>query len=84
MLLQVDGIGRVQISKTIYNFTDMQDVRLVLGCKAHVDQKGKITPVRFCAYMHFSRHDPNRQALDASLLHEIGQAINWPGEPRRP
>lgn len=42
---QVDGIGRAQISKTIYNFTDMQDVRLVLGCKAHVDQKGKVTPV---------------------------------------
>ncbi len=43
---QVDGVGRVQLSKTVYNFTDMQDLRLVLGCKAHIDQKGKITPVR--------------------------------------
>ncbi|KAK9902789.1 hypothetical protein WJX75_006026 [Coccomyxa subellipsoidea] len=44
---QVDGVGRVQISKTVYNFTDMQDMRLVLGCKAHVDQKGKITPTPY-------------------------------------
>lgn len=51
MCAQVDGIGRVQLSKTIYNFTDMQDVRLVLGCKAHVDQKGTVTPV--CPYCAF-------------------------------
>lgn len=43
--MQVDGVGRIQVSKTVYNFTDMQDMRLVLGCKAHVDQKGNITPV---------------------------------------
>jgi hypothetical protein len=27
----------------------MQDVRLVLGAKAHVDQKGTVTPVRAAA-----------------------------------
>ena len=44
--LQVDGMGTLQLSKTIYNFTEMQDVRGVLGCKAHVDRRGQITPVR--------------------------------------
>ena len=42
---QVDGIGRAQLSKTVYGFTDMQDLRMVLGCKAHVDQKGTLTTV---------------------------------------
>lgn len=42
---QVDGVGRVQVRKTLYNFTDMQDLRMVVGCKAHIDQKGHVTPV---------------------------------------
>lgn len=46
MNLQVDGMGTLQLSKTIYNLTEMQDVRGVLGCKAHVDRSGQITPVR--------------------------------------
>lgn len=53
---QVDGIGRAQLSKTIYNFTDMQDLRLVLGCKAHIDQKGKVTPVRVPALLASAQH----------------------------
>ena len=44
--LQVDGMGTLQLSKTLYNLTEMQDVRGVLGCKAHVDRSGQVTPVR--------------------------------------
>lgn len=46
MGLQADGVGRAQVSKVIYGWTDMQDLRMVLGAKVHVDQKGTITPVR--------------------------------------
>ena len=47
--LQADGVARAQLSKVFYNWTDMQDLRVVLGAKAHVDQKGTVTPV--CSLM---------------------------------
>ena len=44
--VQVDGVARVQVSKTIYHLTDMQDIRGVIGYKAHCSQKGRVTLVR--------------------------------------
>ena len=43
---QVDGVGRVQLARTVYNFTDMQDVRVVLGYRMHVDKAGRAVGVR--------------------------------------
>lgn len=45
--MQMDGVGRIQLSKTWYNFTDTQDIRAVMGCKAHVNHKGQVKPVCF-------------------------------------
>ncbi len=42
VLLQVDGVGRIQLSKTVYNFTHMQDIQGIIGYKAHCNQKGKV------------------------------------------
>ncbi|CAL5226065.1 g8878 [Coccomyxa viridis] len=39
---QVDGVGRIQLSKTVYNFTHMQDIQGIIGYKAHCNQKGKV------------------------------------------
>ncbi|KAK9840735.1 hypothetical protein WJX81_001122 [Elliptochloris bilobata] len=38
---KVDGVGRVQLARTIYNFTDTQDVRAVIGYRVHVDKNGR-------------------------------------------
>ena len=46
-VLQMDGVGRIQLSKSWYNFTDTQDVRAVVGCKAHVNPKGQVNLVCF-------------------------------------
>lgn len=42
---QVTGLGKLQLTKAIYNFTDTQDVRLRVGYEAFVDQKGNVTGV---------------------------------------
>ena len=58
--MQMDGVGRIQLSKTWYNFTDTQDIRAVMGCKAHVNHKGQVKPVCFqmpeCEYKQIGRH----------------------------
>ena len=46
---QVDGVGRVQLARTVYNFTDTQDVRVVLGYRMHVDNNGRAIGVRTSA-----------------------------------
>lgn len=46
---QVDGVGRVQLARTVYNFTDTQDVRVVLGYRMHVDKAGRAVGVRAAA-----------------------------------
>lgn len=43
---QVDGVGRVQLARTVFNFTDTQDVRVVLGYRMHVDKAGRAVRVR--------------------------------------
>ncbi len=44
-VVQVEGLGRAQLSKSIFNFTDTQDVRLLVGVDATVQQDGTITHV---------------------------------------
>ena len=44
--VQVDGVGRVQLARAVYNFTDTQDVRVVLGYRMHVDKAGRAVGVR--------------------------------------
>ena len=44
--LQVEGTGRVQLSRTVYNFTDAQDVRVLVGYRAHVSDTGRVVGVR--------------------------------------
>ena len=46
---QVDGVGRVQLARTVYSFTDTQDVRVVLGYRMHVDNNGRAIGVRTSA-----------------------------------
>jgi len=43
---QVDGVSRVQLSRTLYNFTDTQDVRVLVGYRTHVDAAGRSHGVR--------------------------------------
>ena len=58
--LQMDGVSRIQLSKSWYNFTDTQDIRAVVGCKAHVNHKGQVKLVRFqmpdCNHNQTGRH----------------------------
>ena len=43
--VQPHGVSRVQLSKAIYNFTDTQDVRLLLGYRANIDHQGNVVGV---------------------------------------
>ncbi|DBA68630.1 TPA: hypothetical protein ACH3X2_013568 [Trebouxia sp. C0005] len=36
------GVGTAQLSKSIFNFTDTQDVRLLVGCNAVINHKGDV------------------------------------------
>lgn len=36
----------MRLSKAVYNFTDTQDLRLAVGYKAKVDEKGAVRGVR--------------------------------------
>ena len=52
------GIGRVQLTKAIYNFTDTQDIRFRLGYETFIDQKGTVTGVSsFMARANLSKPD---------------------------
>ena len=44
--LQKEGSLHLRVSKAIYNFTDTQDLRLAVGYKAKVDEKGAVRGVR--------------------------------------
>ena len=50
MWVQVSGLGRLQLTKAIYNFTDTQDIRLRIGYEAFVDQKGYVIGVRLSLF----------------------------------
>ena len=43
---QKEGNVHLRLSKAIYNFTDTQDLRLAVGYKAKVDEKGALLGVR--------------------------------------
>ncbi len=43
--LQPAGVGTAQLSKSIFNFTDTQDVRVLVGCNAVINHKGDIVKV---------------------------------------
>ena len=43
---QKEGNAHLRLSKAIYNFTDTQDLRLAVGYRATVDEKGVVTGVR--------------------------------------
>lgn len=47
LFLQLAGLGCVQLTKSIYNFTDTQDIRMRIGYEAFVDQRGNVTGVQF-------------------------------------
>lgn len=71
----MDGVGRIQFSKSWYNFTDTQDIRAVVGCKAHVNHKGQVNLVCFqmpdCNHKQTGRYsqcyDGCRRAVCCSL-----------------
>ena len=63
--VQAFASGDLQLSHTMYRFTDLQDVRLVLGCRAYADHSA---PSR----------SPNK-SLVQSLLSCCGEAINLDG-----
>lgn len=39
---QVDAVGHIQLSKDMYHFTELQDIRGFIGYKAHCNQKGQL------------------------------------------
>ena len=43
---QVFGLGDFRLSKTIYNFSDRQDIRLAVGTRGHFDERSAIRWVR--------------------------------------
>jgi hypothetical protein len=43
--LQAFAVGRAQLSKAVYNFTSEQDVKLTVGYKARVNDKGDVDGV---------------------------------------
>ncbi len=43
---QAEGTGHVRLSKSIYNFTERQDVRLSVGYRGVVDEQGNFKGVR--------------------------------------
>ena len=45
-VLQPLGRGHVRLSKSIYNFTERQDVRLAVGYRGTMDDKGNVKGVR--------------------------------------
>lgn len=47
--MQPVGHGHVRLSKSIYNFTERQDVRLSVGYRGIVDDKGNFKGVSFRA-----------------------------------
>ena len=47
MCLQPSGVGTVQLSKSIFNFTDTQDVRVLVGCNAVINHRGHIAQASF-------------------------------------
>jgi hypothetical protein len=63
----VEGTGRVQLSRTVYNFTDAQDVRVLVGYRAHVSDTGRVVGVR----ARSARLRPARRGL----LHRTGARI---------
>jgi len=46
--LQPSGVGTAQLSKSIFNFTDTQDVRVLVGCNAVINHKGDVVKVFTC------------------------------------
>ena len=46
--LQPLGVGTAQLSKSIFNFTDTQDVRVLVGCNAVINHRGDIVKVLTC------------------------------------
>ena len=62
---QKEGNAHLRLSKAIYNFTDTQDLRLAVGYRATVDEKGAISGVRAV---------PTSSATDCSAEHG---AVVW-------
>ena len=44
--LQPSGVSTAQLSKSIFNFTDTQDVRVLVGCNAVINHRGDIIKVK--------------------------------------
>jgi hypothetical protein len=62
--LQPLGRGHVRLSKSIYNFTERQDVRLAVGYRGTMDDKGNVKGVRLL-WAFRSTAAPNVSANDA-------------------
>ena len=45
LYLQPSGVSTAQLSKSIFNFTDTQDVRVLVGCNAYINHRGDIIKV---------------------------------------
>eukprot|EP00884_Botryococcus_braunii_P020846 jgi/Botrbrau1/7445/Bobra.0083s0017.2 len=52
---RVEGHGRLQLSKSVFNFTDTQDIRVVVGVNALVTQEGEVTQVVSCTFWSFKQ-----------------------------
>ena len=55
MFPQPLGRGHVRLSKSIYNFTERQDVRLAVGYRGTMDDKGNVKGVRLPQALLVSR-----------------------------
>ncbi len=77
--LQVDGVARVQVSKTMYHLTNMQDIRGVIGYKAHCSQKGQVTLVRSSTLValrdSLSNTPWNVTRIDPAVIEALYQAV---------
>ena len=70
MCLQRSGIGTAQLSKSFFNFTDTQDVRVAVGYNAFINHRGDI--IKVCSQgsslaneqlLNINEHENNLNAL---------------------
>ena len=68
----------MQLSRSFFNFTDTQDVRLAVGYNAHIDHRGRIAKVGASAASVSAMLAPavNALAMHLSCFLEEGFALS--------
>ena len=72
---QKEGNAHFRLSKAIYNFTDTQDLRLAVGYRATVDEKGVISGVSSLSQL------PPDRLLAARITHVLFSRLVTVGVP---